>query len=74
MDLPYAMPAFTCWVPGADEAARHLGVVDYLVKPVAQEKLMATLSGLGDDVKRILLVDDNPEVLQLFARMLSSSR
>ena len=72
-DLPYRTPAITCWVPGEDEAARQLGVVRYLTKPVTRDQLLSTMEGLGDRVKRVLLVDDQPEALQLFARMLSST-
>ncbi len=71
-DLPYGIPAVVCWVPGLDEAARQLGVVRYLVKPVTREMLLSTLEELGKDVRSVLLVDDEPEVLQLFARMLTS--
>lgn len=72
-NLPYGTPAVTCWVPGEDEAARRLGVVRYLVKPVTREKLLSTLADLGESVKSVLLVDDEEEVLQLFARILSSA-
>jgi signal transduction histidine kinase/CheY-like chemotaxis protein len=72
-NLPYDTPAVTCWVPGEDEAAKRLGVVRYLVKPVTREALFSTLEELGEGVRDVLLVDDEPEVLQLFARMLSSA-
>jgi len=72
-DLPYGTPAVTCWVPGEDEAARRLGLVRYLVKPVTRETLLHTLRELREDVEAILIVDDEPEVLQLFSRMLSSA-
>jgi CheY-like chemotaxis protein len=72
-DLPYGTPAVVCWVPGEDEAARRLGVVRYLVKPITRDVLLSALEELGEDVETILLVDDEPEVLQLFARMLSSA-
>jgi CheY-like chemotaxis protein len=73
VDLPYDTPAVTCWVPGGDEAAQRLGVVRYLVKPVTRETLFATMEGLDGGVKTVLLVDDKPEVLQLFGRMLSAA-
>ncbi len=73
-DLPYDTPAVTCWVPGENEAARNLGVVRYLVKPVTRETLVSTLEELGEGVKSVLLVDDKPEVLQLFGRMLASAQ
>jgi CheY-like chemotaxis protein len=72
-NLPYGTPAVTYWVPGEDEAAQRLGVVRYLVKPVTREALLSTLEELGQGVESVLLVDDKPEVLQLFARMLSSA-
>jgi signal transduction histidine kinase/CheY-like chemotaxis protein len=72
--LPYATPAITCWVPGEEEAAQRLGVVRYLVKPVARETLLSTLEELKGEVETILLVDDEIEVLQLFCRMLTSGR
>jgi signal transduction histidine kinase/CheY-like chemotaxis protein len=72
-NLPYGTPAITCWVPGEDEAAKRLGVVRYLVKPVTREALFSTIASLGESVKNVLLVDDNPEALQLFARMLASA-
>jgi signal transduction histidine kinase/CheY-like chemotaxis protein len=71
-DLPYGTPAVMCWIPGLDEAASQLGVVRYLVKPITRELLLSTLEKLGENVRSVLLVDDDPEVLQLFARMLTS--
>jgi signal transduction histidine kinase/CheY-like chemotaxis protein len=72
-DLPYGTPTIACSLPGEEEAARRLGVVRYLVKPVDREVLLDTLAEIGDEVKRVLLVDDEPEALQLFSRMLSSA-
>lgn len=72
-NLPYGTPVVTCWVPGEDEAARRLGVVRYLVKPITRETLLSALVDLGEGVKSVLLVDDEEEVLQLFARILSSA-
>ena len=70
--LPHATPLITCWVPGEDEAARRLGVVRYLVRPVTCEKLLSTLADLGRSIRTVLLVDDEPDGLRLLARMLSS--
>ncbi len=71
--LPYQTPAITCWVPGEDDAARRLGVVRYLVKPVTCEVLLGTLESLSQEVRTVLLVDDEPEALRLLARMLGSA-
>jgi CheY-like chemotaxis protein len=70
--LPFGTPAIFCWLPGEHEAAKRLGVVEYLVKPLAQEKLLATLARLERRVQSILIVDDEEDELQLFARMLES--
>jgi signal transduction histidine kinase/CheY-like chemotaxis protein len=67
-------PLITCWVPGREEAARRLGVVQYLLKPVPQETLLSALDGLGSPEMSVLLVDDDPETLQLLARILSFAR
>ncbi len=72
-ELPYCTPALTCWVPGEDETARELGVMKYLIKPVSCDKLLSTLEGLGPEVRTVLLVDDDQEVLRLFARMVAAS-
>jgi CheY-like chemotaxis protein len=72
-DLPYDTPMFTCWVPGDDDTAKQLGVVRYLVKPIARQVLLSTIEDLGREVKTVLLVDDQPDALRLFARMLSSA-
>ena len=71
--LPYGTPAIACWVPGEDEAARRLGVVRYLVKPISRETLLSTLDQLDLQIRTILLVDDEPEARQLFTRILTSA-
>ena len=42
------------------------------MKPVAREELVQAVKELGENVRDVLIVDDNPEALQLFARVLSS--
>jgi CheY-like chemotaxis protein len=71
--LPYNTPVITCWLPGEDEVASQLGVVRYLLKPVSREALLAAVERLGPAVKNVLLVDDEPEMLRLFTRMLASA-
>lgn len=72
-DLPFGTPVFTCWLPGEQEAARHLGVVEYLIKPLSSQKLHAALNRVGSQIKTILIVDDDEDELHLFARMLASN-
>lgn len=71
--LPYGTPAITCSVPGVHEAAGGLGVSDYLVKPISRDKLLTALDRLRPEGKTVLIVDDEPEALRLFRRMLVSS-
>jgi signal transduction histidine kinase/CheY-like chemotaxis protein len=72
-DLPHGLPAIVCSVPGPQETATNLGVSDYLVKPISRDKLLATLEGLHLAGNTVLIVDDQPEALRLFRRMLGSS-
>jgi signal transduction histidine kinase/CheY-like chemotaxis protein len=71
--LPYGTPAVLCWILSDDAIAERLGVVRYLLKPIAREELLDAVAALGTDVQRVLLVDDDPEVLQLYARVLASA-
>ncbi len=69
--LPFGTPVISCWLPGREEAARRLGVVDYLVKPVTRQDVLSVLAKTSA-ARKVLLVDDEPEILRLFVRMLSS--
>lgn len=71
--LPYGTPAIICSVPGVYEAAGALGISDYLVKPISRNTLLAALDRLNLKGKTLLIVDDEPEALRLFRRMLVSS-
>jgi signal transduction histidine kinase/CheY-like chemotaxis protein len=71
--IPYDTPVMVCRVAGDDTAARRLGVGAYLLKPVSRDRLLKSLSALGGGIHTVLVVDDDIEVLQLFARILQSS-
>jgi CheY-like chemotaxis protein len=71
--LPPGLPVLVCSVPGTFETAGNLGVANYLVKPVSRDALLAALDRLDLPVKTILIVDDEPDALRLFRRMLASS-
>lgn len=71
---PFNTPVITCWMPGRDEAARRMGIVHYLLKPVEQDVLLSALDEVGKEEMSVLLVDDDPETIQLFARIISISR
>ncbi len=86
--LPYNTPVLVCSVPGIAESAGALGVSDYLVKPISRDALLEALDRLDAahkavaheavvheavGGKTVLIVDDEPEALRLFRRMLNSS-
>ncbi len=72
--LPYGLPVIVCSLPDLGAAADSLGGADdYLIKPISRDDLLAALDRLGIEVKTILIVDDEPDVLRLFRRMLASA-
>ncbi len=66
--LPTDVPVIGCPLPDPDYLSRVLGVDHYLVKPLARERLLSLLADYGDTVKRVLLVDDDVQMLELMAR------
>ncbi|MBK8034509.1 MAG: response regulator [Chloroflexi bacterium] len=66
------MLVIACSIPDTDERAQSLGVNDILVKPVSRERLLQTLESRGITDGSVLIVDDEPDACQLFARMLSA--
>ena len=71
--LPFGLPVIVCSLPGPGDAADSLGAHDYLIKPISRDDLLAALDRLEIEVKTILIVDDEPDVLRLFRRMLASA-
>ncbi len=71
--LPYGTPALVCTLPGEQEAAQALGVEGYLVKPVSRDVLLRALERLHVTRGTVLIVDDEPEAVRLFWRMLTAS-
>ena len=71
--LPEGTPAIVCSVPGANAAADALGAAGYLVKPVSQESLLAALERLNLKGNSVLVVDDEPDALRLFWRILAAA-
>jgi len=60
-------------MPETANPTTALGASDYLVKPISQERLLATLDRVAPRAKTVLIVDDEPEAQQLFMRMLASA-
>ncbi len=73
MALPDGLPVIVCSAPGIRDAAASLGAADYLIKPISREALLAVLDRLELDGATVLIVDDEPDALRLFRRMLASA-
>mgnify|MGYP005848272233 FL=1 len=67
------VPIVLCPLVGLRELGRMLGVVDYLVKPVLPEALWALMDRLGGGVRRVLVVDDDPQMARVVSRVLQMS-
>lgn len=63
-------PVICCSVPQLTERAVSAGALGYLIKPITRADLEHVLGAVGKPVRRILVVDDDPEFLQLLSRML----
>jgi signal transduction histidine kinase/DNA-binding response OmpR family regulator len=72
-EVPYGTPVVLCSISGIHKAIGELGVSDYLIKPILQDTLLAALDRLGLASGTVLIVDDEPEAVRLFRRMLVSS-
>jgi CheY-like chemotaxis protein/anti-sigma regulatory factor (Ser/Thr protein kinase) len=62
-------PIIGCSLPPRVDHAVAAGATGRLIKPVRQADLEAMMETVGP-VSRVLVVDDNPDILQLFRRML----
>jgi len=63
-------PIVACSVPGEFSSALDLGASGYLIKPIKIEDLQRTLESLNPPPRRIFIVDDDPNILTLYSRML----
>ena len=65
-------PLVACSVPPRIDAALRAGAHGYLTKPVRYEELRQVVSALQGPVRRVLIVDDDPDVVRLWERLLQA--
>jgi len=64
------VPVISCSVRRSTQRALDAGALDHLIKPVTRDSLEDLLVGISSPIHRILVVDDDPDILSLFSRML----
>lgn len=65
-------PIIACSFSSPLARAQAAGAFTYLMKPVTREKLREAIEAIPRPVRQILVVDDNPDVQQLLARMINA--
>jgi signal transduction histidine kinase/CheY-like chemotaxis protein len=68
------VPIVRCPLFDPGSLSHHLGVDDYLVKPVSRDDLLRAIRSLARPVRRILIVDDDTRMVRLLQRMLASEQ
>lgn len=70
-ELPHT-PFIICPLPGEESQRQELTADGYLVKPVTRRSLWDVLRPFGEDVDRILVIDDDRDFVRLMGRLLDS--
>jgi CheY-like chemotaxis protein len=67
------IPVVVCSIVEDEEKGFSLGAADYLVKPIQEDDLIASLDRLNGDgsIREVLVIDDDPNDLRLLGKMIS---
>ena len=67
------IPVVVCSIVENEEKGFSLGAADYLVKPVLEDELLASLDRLNGDgsIREVLVIDDDSNDLRLLGKMIS---
>ncbi|MCS7222847.1 MAG: ATP-binding protein [Anaerolineae bacterium] len=65
-------PFIACPLPGEEPLRERLAVDGYLVKPISRQSLWDMLRQFGEDVDRVLVIDDDRDFVRLVGRLLDS--
>lgn len=66
------VPIVTCPLTSCQTIGHNLGITRYLAKPVTRDQVHEVLHQFGGEVRDLLIVDDDPEMVRLLARMAQS--
>ena len=71
----HSIPVLVCTILENQEKGFSLGAADYLMKPILEDDLLGALNRLGgsENIKRILLIDDDPQTLESFENILKKT-
>jgi CheY-like chemotaxis protein len=72
MPVPPDLPVMFVRLPSQLANAQALGVRNFLIKPVTRERLFEAINDLGQTVRSVLIVDDDPSLVELVSRMLQA--
>jgi signal transduction histidine kinase/CheY-like chemotaxis protein len=72
LPVPPDLPVITVQLQGHLLEAQALGIRDFLLKPVTRERLFEAIEGLGQPVQSVLVVDEDPALVDLVSRMLQA--
>src|SRR5262249_51292263 len=62
-----------CPMPSPGQIERALGAAKFLIKPITREALLDAVRATGPTARTVLIVDDQPNMVRLLARMLRSA-
>ncbi|MBI5928540.1 MAG: response regulator [Chloroflexi bacterium] len=63
-----------CPMPSGRRAVQAIGLSDYLVKPVSRQAISDALDHIGNDLEKVLIVDDDWDVLRMLTRFLQTAK
>jgi signal transduction histidine kinase/CheY-like chemotaxis protein len=69
------IPVIMCTILEEEDKGFNLGASEYLVKPFLQEDIIGAITRLNRDgeIRKVLVIDDDPEDLRLVEKMLKSN-
>jgi signal transduction histidine kinase/DNA-binding response OmpR family regulator len=66
------LPVMLVRLPGQLQNAQALGIRDFLIKPITRERLLEAIAELGQPVHSVLIVAEDPALVELVSRMLQA--